>query len=255
MKIPFDKRRNVFIHDFDGVHYCFENHPNYPQFYLDCATHAITKSLDHPFTNQEIEKIYRESYQNHGAPFMGFLRYAQEQGLDEKEFIMAYDRLFHEHAISNIYHGAPEWLRPCNQTRQLFSQLNGYVQHGILSQANIDLWVRPILGVLGTLDYFKPQSMLGFKEVGGHLKASSPVPIQMAMDSFGVSSNRVAFIEDSHRNLKTAKEHYPDICTVLISSQRQDFDYVDVQVGSLLEFKQMALSAFLPNLHQVPRFG
>ena len=45
MRVPFDARRNIFIHDLDGVHYRYKDNPQYVDFLVYCGALAAQKIL------------------------------------------------------------------------------------------------------------------------------------------------------------------------------------------------------------------
>lgn len=249
MKAVFDRRRTVFVHDFDGVYYNYEDKENFVDFLCECGGMAgagLLPSLD----AASATKIHHDSYFAHGMAHFGFLEIAATHDFKPREFTSAYYRDYHQHVYTRAQTECPGWMNAAASLPQLFARLHGTVQHGLLTQSTLNEWAAPLLRDYKLIEYFNPACLLGFEECDHTLKSVSTKPLELAMTRMNAQPWQTVFIEDSSRNLAKAKELHPDILTVFICGKRP-LDalpaHIDIQVDTLERFIQSAI-----RLHSKP---
>lgn len=241
MYLPFDTRRTVFIHDFDGVHYRFYDHHDPHAFFVACAVEVVTKKLP-SLTSDNIAEIYMRSIRDHGIGHTGFLGLVKEQDQCANEFTGHFSRAFHAAVYKRMRDEFPQWAHPNPENISHFQALEGKVKHGLLTMGDVDVWAKRFLEDNGTLEFFDKRCLLGFEDCGRRMKSTSPYPLGLAMARLGATPDQTVFIEDSPANLKRAKASYPEVFTVLVGKryididQHFDFSGINMCVPNLTSF-------------------
>ncbi len=262
MKLPFPQNeyaqdyramlagRDVFVHDFDGVHYDYADHPDIYDFLGDVKAHVLKNLIPEiPLTFAEMKDIGKASYRETGDGLRYFLPLAADHGYDEAEFRAQVHIDYHRVGCEWALEQCPYLFEPCESTNAGFDALQGKVRHAILTQSCVDNWARPILQHMNRLQFFEQDKLIGFAECGFVTKADSTAPLEMAIKLMNADPRRVAFIEDSLLNLKKAKELSPDILTVYCHHKKPLADvpsYVDMMVPKVHHLNQIAAMAHAP---------
>lgn len=249
MHTMLDRRRTVFIHDFDGVYYDYNAVSNFVDYLCRCGGRAGATLL--PTLDQTAAtKIHHDSFFAHGMAHVGFLEIAAAHGFNDREFATAYYRAYHAHIYNGLKDECAAWLKISPTLPKLFAQLEGHVRHGLLTQSSLNEWAKPLLQDYGLLRFFDPRCLLGFEECDQELKPISTKPLALAMQRLDAKPWQTVFIEDSSRNLAKAKELHLDILTVYICGKKPLAElpaHIDIQVDTLERFIQAAV-----NLHSKP---
>ncbi len=244
MFLPFDNRRKAFVHDYDGVHYRFSDHPDPRAFFADCAVKTI-KEIMPDMPSNEIAATYRSSIVNYGIGHTGFLKMAEDAGICSEEFIGYFSRKFHANTHMKMSNEFPRWVAQEADILKKFKALDGHVNHGLLTMGDVEEWAGKGLSRKGLIGFFDDDCLLGFEECGRHSKRHSTAPIELAMNRLNAEPCQVVFIEDSPLNLQVAKEAHREIYTVLIDREDRHSmaDFVDFKTQSLSRFLHHAVQA------------
>jgi len=246
--------RDVFIHDFDGVHYDYEDFGDNPTFfdYLAGIKARVMRELipGLPHCDDELKAIGKSSYLQTGDGLLFFAEIAAGYGLDKEKFRLKIHTEFHR----NKCNGAPE-MRPdvfarCQETNEAFETLGPNVRHGLLTQSSVTHWARPILDEkMDRLKFFESDVLVGYEDCGFISKRNSVEPLAHALAKMNVDPSRVVFIEDSAENLFMAKKLSPQILTVHCCHGRINEplpDFIDMRVPKPKHILHLAAEARKP---------
>jgi len=247
MSLLFDATRTAYLHDYDGVHYRFADHPDPAGFFADCAIETLREVFS-GVSDDDIAQIYRTSIQDHGIGHVGFFEMAHQRGICIDEFTGFFSREFHSTVYETMKSDFPLWAAKNSNAVRCFQLLNGSVKHGLLTMGDVEVWAEKVLGHKGIIDFFDPNCLLGFEECKRYMKSKSDYPVGLAMEKLEVEPRQTVFIEDSIPNLEMAKMAYPEIFTVLVGARHihGELDCVDMQVPNLLSFLQEAVAVHAP---------
>lgn len=247
MSLLFDTTRTAYLHDYDGVHYRFADHPDPAAFFAACAIQTLRETFS-GVSDDDIARIYRFSIQEHGIGHVGFFEIAQQRGISVDEFSGFFSREFHNTVYESMQSNFPQWATKNPQAVRCFRLLKGHVKHGLLTMGDVEVWAEKVLGHKGIIEFFDPNCLLGFEECKRYMKSKSDYPLGLAMEKLEVEPEQTVFVEDSIANLEMAKRAYPDIFTVLVGARHlhSDFDCVDMQVPNLLSFLQESVAVHAP---------
>lgn len=246
MKCLLDHTRTVFIHDHDGVHYRYLDHPDYMTFMSDAKAVAASRILA-GIDIAEASRINTEFYYACGDGSRGFYEMAVAQGISIEDFRLRQHLEYHRIIYERVQAEHPNWIRACADTQSFMAELKGVTRHALLTQASVDLWAKPNLQKMGLLEHF--EVFIGYEEAGFEIKSESARPIEMAIEAMNAAPEQCVFIEDSPKNLKKAKERFPNLCTVYICDDKPlDIvpHYIDIQVDSFKRLKQAVTRIHFP---------
>ena len=245
MSLQLNSTRNIFIHDFDGVHYLYDDIPQIYEAFKVCARNAALEILKNEGGVKEradVDCAVYNSYAEFGTATYAILKLAEKENLD-RALLSTYNRLRHKKMLDWIEKEHSYIMKPCEETTQCFQKLQQLgVSHGLLTAGDYKEWAEPFLEKKDTLKYFEQTCRLDFVEVGYYSKTKNSIPMKVALEKLKAKPEQVVFIEDSLKNFKPVKENYPEILTVLVSNEEDllGHDDVDMQFSDLKTFLQFA---------------
>ncbi len=239
------QHRDAVLWDFDGVLYSYHFNDIEPadlhhNFYS--ANGKGAQGLIPSLSDEDAYRLGGESFVKYHDTVTGFLPYAEETGLDINEFkkqlLAAQLKWSFKHISENI----PQLIAPCEETNQLFADLDQFIRHAMITHANAQYWAEPVSEHLGVHNYF--DHILGYDDFDFKSKGQSAYAVELAMQKLGATSEESIFIEDQIKHLEVAKESYPDLCTVLIEGETSiaQPEYVDIMVSRPKDFMKQLLA-------------
>lgn len=236
--------RDALIWDFDGVLYSYHFN-DIPADKLNqnffSANGKGAQELIPWLSDEEAFNLGKETFLRYHDTVTGFLSYAKDLEMSEKEFksklLVSQLKWSFKHISENI----PELIAPCEETNILFEQLSTYVTHAMITHANAKYWAKPVSQNLGVEKYF--DHIMGYDDFDFKSKRESAYAVSLALEKLGAKPENAIFIEDQPKHLEIAKEAYPDICNVLIEAEEpiEKPDYVDIMVHRPKNFMQTLL--------------
>lgn len=248
MKQQLTANRTHFIHDFDGVHLAinfFQHTDTDPHRFYGLAKIAAANEImpDGWVADANFLQTCKENYLNTGDGLAIFRDLAKAHKLDEHALYSDAHRLYHRISFDMAVKGHGHGIVPCEKSIDAFEQLKGHVQHGLLTMSCLDNWARPLLTTLKLVGYFNPSAMMGAGDVGFKNKANSTYPLAFALQRMNAQPENAVFIEDSLKNLATAKTLDEGILTVFVSETAIPDSippFVDIHVRKVADFLEMA---------------
>jgi FMN phosphatase YigB (HAD superfamily) len=153
----------------------------------------------------------------------------QKQVLDCKQKEQS---LFHKNLFELVTPHSEIVLFPTRSVTNDFYNLKKVgVTFGILTLADKKEWVEPQIEYMGLQNIFS--YILDYHGIKFLQKEFSPEPVAPAMKLAGTTPKETIFLEDNPRNLKMAKESFPEMTTIWINSKEEKPEFVDYQVDNL----------------------
>ena len=247
MGLTLDSGRIAFIHDFDGVHYRYQDLPGIHDEFARLAQDSALKILKDRNIESDragVKALLDQTYKDRGNP-----TYAISNMTEDKSFALKAD--FNRVRHAKLF----EWMKEhhshiCKideERIKYFEQLEIFgIQHGLLTAGEYEDFAKKFLEKNETLKHFNISCLLDFAAVDGYSKMEHARPMEVAMYCMNVEPSQVVFIEDSLKNFKPIKEYYPEILTVLVNNDEDQtsHDDVDMQFLDLNAFLKSASETF-----------
>lgn len=213
--------RNVFIHDFDGVHYDYDLYKPTIYAFCDPIKGEVGRMLLPFLSETRAPKIGHQSYHRTGDGLSYFVKIAGKMGLDVTDFAGKISAEYHKLQRIRSMEMFPHIFAPCENTNAVLDRLaETDIRHGLLTQSCLVNWAVPQLTELGRIKFFEPTALLGFAEVGYVTKKESVEPLRTAMTRLDAKPENTVFIEDNLDNIETSKKLDERILTVHISHEK-----------------------------------
>lgn len=214
MAIDFG-RISALLWDIDNTWY------PYPDgFEEECHARSarIAVELMPDLSYEEALEIARRSYELHRNDREIFVR---EHGVDAATFS--------EKAHFNI---DTSCIKFCEETAAAMQQSD--LLHGVLTAAT-KAWAQKILGLLGVLEHFIEDHILGTHEVNHHAKHESEVPFRAALEAMGKEPHEVAMVEDTPQNLIHPKAMGMHTILITYGKPHPEYEWVDDEFETPLD--------------------
>lgn len=207
----------AIIWDFDGVFYGIDDLPD-EEFYRLCdrsCAEAMQNILP-DLSFDAAEEMAKKSYAEHGNSIDGFVPLAKESGIDVDEFKLLFHQNYHKKLFENVIDEYPNLISGSEKVSSKFSRVSRDIKNVILSHADVDSWVNPVLRLRGDEDCFDQDLIWGLDQFDFEAKGKSPRAITMMLEELAMEPSEVLFVEDSLTNLKVAKSAFPDLNTAFV---------------------------------------
>lgn len=161
-------------------------------------------------------KLAYEGFRQHRDSVTGYTIWAGAQGINAQLFRMNFFVNFHKIMLRRLKEIAPALFQPDLNLRQAFEISRGRIKNGIATHACAQNWALPILNSKDIAGYFEPGAILGLSDSNFLSKAEHPDLVRLCFDKMGIDINEGGFVEDTLKNLETAKAHYPRLVTIFL---------------------------------------
>ncbi|MEK7800821.1 MAG: hypothetical protein AAB276_00020 [Pseudomonadota bacterium] len=237
--------------DFDGVfypcHHIPDMHENVDIIHAQTASALFKGQLS--FDDALV--IASEGYKNYGDCITALALWAKENGIAPEDFRDRFFKLFHQNMHERLQQTAPKVFTYQTDLVSAFAKTSDNVKKGIATHGCADNWVRPLLKTMGISEFIDPDAIFSLNDSGFVTKSTDPLLVRMCFNAMSTAISRGGFVEDTMKNLETAKEHHPKLTTILITqgaSVKHLPNYVDFQFKNLAEMN-LAIHA----AHKAPR--
>lgn len=237
--------------DFDGVFYLPHDIPNIHTNFAVIHAHTASALFNDRLSFNDALTIASEGYNQYGDCMTGLTLWAQDNGIAPEDFQQHFFKTFHKNTHSLIQQTAPKVFAHKEDLVNAFTKTHDRIPKGIATHGCADNWVRPILNTMGISEFIDPNAIFGLNDGDFVTKSVDPVLVRMCFNALSADIRKGGFVEDTKKNLETAKEHHPDLATILITQGtplKHLPCYVDFQFKNLAEMNDALHAA-----HPAPR--
>ncbi|MCB1551830.1 MAG: hypothetical protein KDJ26_07515 [Alphaproteobacteria bacterium] len=232
--------------DFDGVLYT----PPPGQNIFECANNVMGEAFFEACHRRvPLKDCITMAHDGHvpdeGNRVSIFTDWAEKNGIED---IPAFRKnlfdLFHQQLLERTIQNHPTLFVPNPTLQNLFNQLN--LRNGIATHGSIEHWVRPIQERIRLGSHFLNYALFGLDDNDFKPKSKCPSLVGKCLSALGEGNGRRGFVEDTAINLKTNKDHYPDLVTIFLHHGKP-FErlpaYISHQFKDLTEMKRALIAA------------
>lgn len=235
------------IFDVDGVFYDPRSVPDMEPIFRNTIALTASSLSSGLLSYKDAYAIATESYRIHGYSTEGFNKWAVQNGHNAELLRLEIFKTYHPLVLDKVRQRYPEVLSPDPKKITSFrSSAQIGIVHGVVTHGCIDGWVTPLFSGQGILPFFNQAAMLGLDQYDFTPKHEATNGIQKCATILGVDLSDSAFVEDTLRNLETAKNNHPELTTVYIhhgSPLRVLPSYVDYQFDTVADFKRALVAS------------
>ncbi len=238
-------RISGIAYDWDGVFYAYDTIPNIQDVWAHAAASTIQGLIPNISFN-DAKQIHINGYNQHGDVVTGATEFAQNIGYDAFKFSTSLLRGIHREILKKLACVAPQIFIPDDKEIEAFQICKNLVKNGIASHSCSTEWLAPFLHAKALTEFIEPNAIFGLEDGGFVLKHNNPKLVEMCFNALATPQRERAFIEDTARNLKTAKEIDPSLVTIFIHHGRplQNLpSYIDFQFPNVKTFKNALYTA------------
>lgn len=206
---------DLLLLDFDGTFYKFTE-----ELVRNCsdAVFGAASALGLPVSREEAVRLGAQSYERHGA---GFFLFQEKFGVKAEDWAHAYQDSIECRFVTSMQVSA-QHFNDCSARMAVLSH-------------SLHFWVAKVLAKFGMEKSIPDHLIFGYDDVGYRFKHPGTEAYRYVLDKVGVAAERTVMVDDSARNLYSAKSL--GMTTVYVSQggafNTGDHPYVDHVVEDL----------------------